>query len=167
MNAIDGEKIRIESIFMSERDRYFEAVLKEIESQPDIFVEVSKHKIKGYCQPVFVDDKQRKAKLPEEAGVYLVYRKTEQLPFYCGEADKLCNRVSFHFKDSVTARNTSTLKKKLPEHERGLGSMSDRLKIRYTTIPFGRKDVEEYLHRTYKINTKKVREPKCSTARSQ
>jgi hypothetical protein len=49
------------------------------------------------------------------------------------------------------------LKKSLSEKRRDLQSMCDDLRLRIVEVPFGRNDVEEYLHAKYKINTKKMR----------
>jgi hypothetical protein len=152
------EKTRIEELIVAEKERYLDAIHKLLSQTPCWYVKQSGKKIRGYYQPVFIDKFGGLIEnFPEGSGIYLVYRKERGKPFYCGEADNLRKRVSFHFKDSKSIRNFSTLKCKLPKSERRLLSMSKKLKLRVITVPFGRKDVESFLHDRYKINTKSRR----------
>jgi len=147
-------------MFMAERNRYFDAVHKAIQSMAFIEVRRSPTKRNGYHQPHFFQD-NKLISLPSQSGIYLIYRKNNDVPFYCGEADNLKNRVTFHFKDCPSVRNFSTLKKALPDECRDLFWMSENLRLRIVDIPFGRNDVEEYLHKEYGINTKKNRASGC------
>lgn len=160
----DAVKNEIESFIIAKRDVYFAAVHELIRNLPFIYIRASEKKVRGYKQPRFYQN-DAQIKLPEASGVYLVYRTNEETPFYCGEADNLNNRVSFHFKDSPSVRNFSTLKKTLPELQRGLEEMSYCLRLRMVEVPFGRNDVEEYLHREYGINTKKRLSIGCTVRR--
>lgn len=141
---------------MEQKDKYFAVLDEYMLSRPFIYVRPSVRQKRGYKQPEFISDNSL-ISMPHASGVYLVYRRDEDFPFYCGEADSLSARVSFHFKDCPSVRDFSTLKKSLSEKRRDLQSMCDDLRLRIVEVPFGRNDVEEYLHAKYKINTKKMR----------
>jgi len=99
--------------------------------------------------------------LPVTPGIYFVYRKQEQLPFYCGEAGNLKKRLQYHFSDSDSAIQYSTLKKYFDDiNERTLRVMSDMLSIKIIEVPFCRWDAEEFFHKKYSINTKRNRKKK-------
>ena len=99
--------------------------------------------------------------LPVTPGIYFVYRKQEQLPFYCGEAGNLKKRLQYHFSDSDSAIQYSTLKKYFDDiNERTLRVMSDMLSIKIIEVPFCRWDAEEFFHKKYSINTKRHRNKK-------
>ena len=133
---------------------YFKSIFKLIPKLPRIYVRTSEKKKRGYFQPLFYCE-NKEYEFPEKPGIYLVYLKKKRKPFYCGEADILERRVSFHFKDSPSAMNSSTLKTVLPQKKRSLKSMARILRIRVIEIPFARKDVETFLHTEFRINTKK------------
>ena len=90
--------------------------------------------------------------LPVTPGIYFVYRKQEQLPFYCGEAGNLKKRLQYHFSDSDSAIQYSTLKKYFDDiNERTLRVMSDMLSIKIIEVPFCRWNAEEFFHKKYSI----------------
>ena len=99
--------------------------------------------------------------LPVTPGIYFVYRKQEQLPFYCGEAGNLKKRLQYHFSNSDSAIQYSTLKKYFNDiNDRTLQVMSDMLSIKIIEVPFCRWDAEEFFHKKYSINTQRNRKKK-------
>ena len=95
--------------------------------------------------------------IPSESGIYLVYPLTLDIPVYIGEASDLCRRVTYHFAESKSSDNESTLKKNLRrDGHYTSGSLSSIFRIRILPLSFGRTEIEEHLHAAHKVNTGRV-----------
>lgn len=97
-------------------------------------------------------------RLSNEPGIYVVYPKNESNPVYVGEGGNLRQRVEYHFSESASAKQSSTLKKTL--RKKGYAehiSTHELVRFKHVIVPFGRKEIEEFLHAKYKINTKSKR----------
>lgn len=96
--------------------------------------------------------------LPSEPGLYLIYLLGEQAPVYVGQASDLARRLRYHFAESASSDKSSTLKKVLRQNGHSFdGHLGVHLRARVLCLPFGRMEVEEHLHRTYKVNTARAR----------
>lgn len=97
-------------------------------------------------------------RLSTEPGIYVVYPKNELNPVYVGEGGNLRQRVEYHFSESESAKKSSTLKKAL--RKKGYSShvaTHELVRFKHVIVPFGRKEIEEFLHAKYEINTKEKR----------
>jgi len=97
--------------------------------------------------------------LPSEAGIYLIYPMGSEMPVYIGQASDLRNRLTFHFSDSASSNNESTVKKYLKKYASWDGStpIGECFRVRFFVLSFGRLEIEEHLHQTYKVNTSRVK----------
>lgn len=116
-----------------------------------------------FCRVTSAEGKRRKNcytwadvedRLPTGAGIYAAYLLDADKPFYVGEARNLRQRVEYHFAESASARKHGTMKKVL----RAKGFAPDAptytlVRLKHIEVPFGRKEIEEALHREFGINT--------------
>ena len=95
--------------------------------------------------------------IPPAPGIYLVYRLDKDTPVYIGGASNLHRRLAFHFTDSASSNNASTLKQYLRKDRLwdGKTPISRCFRFRFFEVPFGRNEIEQFLHMEYKVNTGK------------
>jgi hypothetical protein len=88
-------------------------------------------------------------KLPKTAGLYLLSPPSpKKRPIYIGEAGNLSRRLHFHFSKSKSSNFQSTFNKSC----RRKGFMCNSgFRMRFIEIPFGRKDMEVYLKKKFKV----------------
>ena len=93
--------------------------------------------------------------LPEQPGIYLIYQGEIEVPIYIGESKNLKQRLNYHFSENSSSNQSSTLKKNLRRsgHLNDNQSLRDVVRVRFFPIAFGRVEIEELLHRRFKINT--------------
>ncbi len=95
--------------------------------------------------------------LPEAPGIYIVYPLTNDVPVYIGEASNLRRRLTYHFAESLSSNRASTLKKNLRrDGTYDDGPIAQICRLRYVEVPFGRTEIEEYLHTKFRVNTKQT-----------
>jgi hypothetical protein len=150
------EKQVIEKRLSDAFKEYFALLDRVVVEAPFIRVSVSAEKKRKRHYPVFLHE-DSPIVLPDLPGVYFVYRKGEDLPFYCGESASLSQRLTYHFSDCADAIRNSTLKKQFDVERRTLAAMSDMLLLKIVEVPVGRNDVEDYFQTKFKINTKRDR----------
>jgi len=148
-------KTQIEENLKIELEKYFSELDSLIDSVEKITI--SPNKKKKTSTPAFIQG-ESVIKLPATPGIYFVYRANEERPFYCGESGNLKSRLEYHFSNRKDAIEHSTLKKCFYDiNDRTMIAMSDILCIKIIEVPFCRWDVEDFFHRKYSINRKKVR----------
>jgi predicted GIY-YIG superfamily endonuclease len=148
-------KAQIEENLKIELQKYFSEIQSLIDSAEKITI--SQNKKKKTSTPVFIQG-ETTIKLPANPGIYLVYRTNDESPFYCGETGNLKTRLEYHFSNRKDAIEYSTLKKCFYDpNDRTMLAMADMLYLKIIEVPFCRWDVEEFFHKKYNINTKKVR----------
>jgi hypothetical protein len=102
---------------------------------------------------------KNKQSIPSAPGVYVFLNSKSMTPIYAGEAGDLRQRVSYHCRNNKDSNQYSTLKKLLrtlhPSTTVDGVFVCQHYVIKYATIPFGRKEVEAYLHQEWQLNTKK------------
>lgn len=140
------------------REEYFALLHQALLACPFVYVRKSDTPSRKHFYPIFYRD-ELPVEVPRLAGVYLIYRTSEDRPFYCGESRSLYHRIEYHFSDDHDAIRDSTLKKYLNEKRKDLAAMAEDLRFRFVEVPFGRNDFEEFLHEHYRINTRKKKEP--------
>jgi hypothetical protein len=140
------------------KEEYFALLHKALIECPFVYVRKSDAPSRKHFYPVFHRDGVP-VDVPPAAGIYLIYRKHEDRPFYCGESRSLYRRIEYHFSDDPNAIRDSTLKKYFSEDRKGLVAMSKDLRFRFVEVPFGRRDFEEFLHEHYQLNTRKKKGP--------
>lgn len=99
--------------------------------------------------------------IPTEPGIYLAYPVARNTAVYVGATSDLCRRLTYHTADSVSSHKNSTLKKNLRRDGLwdGKTALEKCVRFRYFTVSFGRTEIEEYLHKKYKINTSRAKIP--------
>lgn len=96
--------------------------------------------------------------LPRTAGVYVLYAKTSSTPVYVGESGSLHRRMRNHcfakgssvFRKRWVARWLKSLGKKHDEQSISR-FISEMIQLRYLSIPFGRRELEDDLKHTYDV----------------
>lgn len=147
-------KAQIEKNLKKELEKYFSELESLIDSLDKITISPNNKKMTS--TPVFIRG-ETTIKLPATPGIYLVYRKNDESPFYCGETGNLKSRLEYHFSNRKDAINYSTLKKCFYDlNDRTMIAMANILFIKIIEVPFCRWDVEKFFHEKYLINTKKI-----------
>ena len=132
------------------RDKYKRWVLEEIEAQP-FFLAVKKDN-----RHAWVDYESREnVGLPSQAGIYLVYHMDHPNPVYIGMAGNLSRRLTYHFSNNRSSDSNSTLKKNMRRDGYWSGESPLELSFRFkvVVVPFGRVELEKYLHELFSVNT--------------
>ena len=129
-------------------------ILEEIDGQPFFLADRDGRK------RIWIDSQSSQTiSLPKKAGIYLVYMMDRPNPVYVGMGSNLRQRMRYHFANNKSSDSNSTLKKNLREsgHWNGTQALEKSVRFKIVEVPFGRVELEKFLHDLWGINTSERR----------